>query len=469
MNKAPFAASSSPVCALSATEAVREIRAGHMSPLDAVEASIAQIEATDPVINAMPVRCFDRARLAARHLMETHARGAQWPLLCGLPIAVKDNTDVALVPTSGGSPLTAGRVPEISDPVIATLENNGAITIGKSNLSELGGANTTNSLFGATRNPLFPDMTAGGSSGGSAAALAARQVYLGHGNDVGGSLRTPAAFCGVAGLRPTPGLIARKSLADPFDMVFVEGPMARDITDLALMLDAMTGYHPADLMSRQTPASFQMAAARPEAGMRVAISDDLGILPVAANTKAGFHQAIERLSRSAGSRWTETVPDLAGAPKMIRALRGLNYLASWQHRWPGERDSFTAEVAGDIIHGTSLSPADIARAIDHRASLYRRMQAFFELHDVLICPTTQVSPFPVDLRWPGEIDGQTLETYVDWIMITYIWSVMGCPALALPAGTGPDGMPISLQIVGPPRSEARLLAFAAWAEIELGT
>jgi amidase len=463
MDDASGLAPPSVIAALSAVDAIAEIRKGHLSPLDIVEAAIERIEATDTGINAIPVRRFESARDEARRLMEKKACGEDWPLLCGLPLAVKDNTDVAGVPTSGGSALTAGRVPDISNPAIDRLQRNGAIVIGKSNLSELGGANTTNALFGATRHPFFPALTSGGSSGGSAAALAAHQIHLGHGNDVGGSLRTPAAFCGAAGLRPTPGLVPRKPLSDPFDTVFVEGPMARTIPDLALMLDAMTGFHAADLLSREQPASFQNAAARPSWAGRIAVSEDLSLLPVDQDIRSGFRGAIGRLAR-AGCVMNEAAPDLAGLPRVIRALRGLAYLASWGRLWPQAREHFTAEVAGDIAFGESLSARDIASAIEQRAAIYRRMQGFFTEFDILICPTTQVAPFPVEIMWPAEIDGVPSESYIDWIMITYAWSILGCPALAVPAGRDRAGMPLSLQIVGPPHSEERLIAFAAGVE-----
>jgi amidase len=453
------------VLALSAVDAIAEIRKGHLSPLDVIDASIERIEATDADINAIPVRCFEAARSEARRLMERKAGGEDWPLLCGLPLAVKDNSDVADVPTSGGSALTAGRVPDVSNPAIARLQRNGAIVIGKSNLSELGGANTTNAMFGATRNPFFPALTSGGSSGGSAAALAAHQIHLGHGNDVGGSLRTPAAFCGVAGLRPTPGLVPRKPLSDPFDTVFVEGPMARTIPDLALMLDAMTGFHGPDLLSREQHATFQNAA-RPSWTGRIAVSENLGILPVDQDIRAGFRGAIDRLQR-AGCTMRETAPDLAGLPGVIRALRGLAYLATWGRLWPQSRERFTPEVAGDIAFGESLSARDIAFAMEQRAAIYRRIQGFFGEFDILVCPTTQVAPFPVEIMWPAEIDGVTSESYIDWIMITYVWSILGCPALAVPAGRDQAGMPLSLQIVGPPHSEERLIAFAAGVQQEL--
>ncbi|TGN84333.1 amidase [Bradyrhizobium yuanmingense] len=463
MSDAPGLAPSTGILALSAVDAIAEIRKGHLSPLDVVDAAIDRIEATDAGINAIPVRCFEAARGEARRLMEKKAAGEDWPLLCGLPLAVKDNTDVAGVPTSGGSALTARGAPEISNPAIDRLQRNGAIVVGKSNLSELGGANTTNALFGATRNPFFPALTAGGSSGGSAAALAAHQVYLAHGNDVGGSLRTPAAFCGVAGLRPTPGLVPRKPLSDPFDTVFVEGPMARTIPDLALMLDAMAGFHPPDLLSREHPASFRNAAARPGWAGRIAVSEDLGLLPVDHDIRSAFRGAIDRL-QPAGCRVSETAPDLAGLPRVIRALRGLAYLATWGRLWPQSRAAFTPEVAGDIAHGESLSATDIAAAMEQRAAIYRRMQDFFGDIDILICPTVQVAPFPVEIMWPAEIEGTASKIYIDWIMITYVWSILGCPALAVPAGRDGAGMPVSLQVVGPPHSEERLISFAARIE-----
>lgn len=464
MRPAPATQPGSP-CDLSAFEAIREVRSGHLSPLDLVDAAIARIEATDPAVNALPVRCFERARSRARALMEKKAAGGGWPLLAGLTLAVKDNTDVGGVPTSGGSPITAGRVPEASDPVVALLEANGAVVVGKSNLSELGGANTTNSLFGATRNPWRPELTAGGSSGGSAAALALGQVHLGHGNDVGGSLRTPAAFCGVAGLRPTPGLVPRKPMADPYDTVFVEGPMARTVGETALMLDAMAGFHAPDLFSRAPAAAFLDAARSPTAPARVAVSEDLGCLPVAPAVRAALRRSAERLG-GAGCRLEEGSPDLSGLPETIKVLRGMAYLAAWGGLWPRERSRFTPEVAGDIAFGRSLGADRIADALAGRAVFYRRAIGFFETCDLLVCPAVQERPFPVEQAWPRAIDGRACESYVDWIMITYVWSVLGCPAIAVPVGFDEDGLPVSVQIVGPPHSEAKLLAFAAWVEAE---
>lgn len=454
-------------CDMSALEVREEVRLGHLSPLDLVDAAIARIEATDSVVNAVPVRCFERARGRARQMMDRAVQGGGWPLLAGLTLVVKDNTDVGGVATSGGSAITDGRIPLTSDPVIGLLESNGAIVVGKSNLSELGGANTTNALFGPTRNPHRTDLTAGGSSGGSAAALALGQVHLGHGNDVGGSLRTPAAFCGVAGLRPTPGLVPRKPMADPFDTIFVEGPMARSVPELALMLDAMSGFHAPDLLSRRADAAYLDVARAARLPERVAISEDLGLLPVDPAVRTDFRALLTRLGQKQACTLVPAAPSLHGLPEAIRCLRGLNYVASWQEHWPRDEHRFTPEVAGDIAFGQSLTPDRIARAMIDRATAYRAMSDFFAHHDLLVCPAVQVPPFPVEEHWPRMIDGQECSSYVDWIMITYVWSVLGCPAIAVPAGRDDAGLPVSIQIIGPPHADAAVLAFAAWVEAVL--
>lgn len=451
----------------SALETLEAIEAGYFSPRDVVESAIARIEATDPFVNAMPVRCFERALAAADAMAERQAAGEPWPPLAGLTVAVKDNADVAGVPTSGGSPITAGQLPAVSHPAVARLEANGAIVIGKSNLSELGGANTTNRLFGATRNPYDTSLTAGGSSGGSAAALATGQVLLAHGNDVGGSLRTPAAFCGVTGLRPTPGIVARKPLSDPFDTIFVEGPMARSVADLALMLDAMAGPAAADLLSRPAAHSCLDAALSPAPPRLAAVSPDLGSLPVDRAIRIGFDALTARLAR-AGLEAETASPDVSGAQPVIDILRGLSYAASWGALWPARRADFTAEVGGDITRGLALTGAGIGAAMAARAALYREVLAFFARYDVLICPVTQVPPFPVEIPWPTEIDGVTCPTYVHWIAITYVWSVVGCPALAVSLGRDAAGLPLAVQVVGPPHSEHRLLAVGAWLESAVG-
>jgi len=451
---------------ISALEARDRIRAGDLTPLDLVEASIRRIEAVDNRFNAIPVHCFDRALEQARTLMARHASEPEtYPLLAGLPLAVKDNSDVAGVPTSGGSPITAGQMPIVSDPVIARLEAHGAIPVGKSNLSELGGANTTNALFGPTRNPFDPALTPAGSSGGSAASLAAGEVLIAHGNDVGGSLRTPAGFCGVVGLRPTPGLVPRKLVADPEDTVFVEGPMARTVADTALLLDGMAGFLRSDPLSYDGRAegSFLASALRPRPPGRVAISADLGLLPISKEVRRDFAH-VERLLAREDIDFDQAEPDFTGVQKAIDIIRGIGYASKWQTKWPAQAHRFTADVRGDIARGMSASTDEIATAHRRREILVRDVEAFFRTYDLLICPVTQTGPFPVETPWPSEIDGVRLDTYIEWIAITYFWSIVGVPSLTVSIGRDEKGFPIGVQLVGPARSEHRMLSFAAWLE-----
>lgn len=452
---------------LSAARVVDLLHARAVSPLELVEASIRRIEAIDGAVNALPARCFGRARLQAAAL--GGLGDGLPPLLGGLPIAVKDNNDVGGVVTSGGTALFKDRLAATSDRTIAHLERNGAIPVAKANLSELGGANTTNRLFGTTRNPRDVRLTCGGSSGGSAVAVATGQVWMAHGNDVGGSLRIPPAFCGIAGLRPTPGRVVRKAMCEPFDTVMVDGPLARSVEDLGLLFDAMVGFDAADPLSAPSHDGPFRAAARaprrPEG--RVGFSGTPGGLPVEGAIAAVFAQAMARLA-AAGLRLEEAQPDSTGARKAIEVLRGDAYATAWEQQLPGlPADAFTPQVMGDIERGLAQSAAAVRAAQRWRTQLSRNVTAFWCEHDFFICPATQAMPFAAQQSHPTRIAGEEMRSYFDWISINYVWSLVACPVLAVPAGLAPDGMPVGLQVMGPPRSEAALLAFGAWLEREL--
>src|SRR5215475_12266472 len=281
------AASATELWRLTARQAVDLLKRREIRPLDLVEASLARIAATDSAIHAMPTLCAERAKAEA-------ASANAGSLLAGLPIAVKDLEDVAGVRTTYGSPIYAAHVPARSDLMVERLEGAGAVVVGKSNTPEFGaGANTYNQLFEATRTPWQTDLTAGGSSGGSAAALAAGQVWLATGSDLGGSLRTPASFCGVVGLRPSPGRVAGGPSKLPFDSMSVKGPMARNVGDVALMLDAMAGRSDEDPMSLEAPAEpFLAAALAPRLPRRVAYSPDLGICHLAPAVRDAADEAV---------------------------------------------------------------------------------------------------------------------------------------------------------------------------------
>jgi amidase len=444
----------------------RLLASGELTSVELVDAAARRIAIIEPAVNALPTLCLERARGQAQSA-DSARRAGQKTLLGGLPIVVKDNNDVGGVRTTGGTPIFRTRMAEVSDRTVAKLESNGAIVLGKSNLSELGGAQTTNAVHGTTRNPYDIRLTCGGSSGGAAVALATGETWLAHGNDLGGSLRIPAAFCNVTGLRPTPGRVPRKRLANPFDTMAVEGPMARDVADLAFMFDAMVGFDPGDpLTSPNSEAPFLDAAASPHKPDRLAMSVDLGELPISDDIRVAMAELM-RLFERAGITIATDSPDVAGAMDAFRALRGSNFLAAWDPFMAEHRSQFPEPVMEDIERGRHQAGAALAAAERYRAELFRRTIDFLDTHRFLVCPATQAMPFAVETLFLTELDGRKLSTYLDWISITAIWSLTGCPAISVPVGFSKDGLPIGIQILSHPRREADLFHLAAWIEREI--
>ena len=448
---------------LSAAEAVALSKRGEVSPLELVAAAAERIAATDGALNAMPTLCLDRARDHARRIIAQRAKdGAGGTLLGGLPIAVKDLNDVAGVRTTYGSPIFADHVPDRSDIMVERLEAAGAIVIGKSNTPEFGaGASTFNEVFGKTRNPWNTAKSVAGSSGGSAAALAAGQVWLATGSDLGGSLRTPASFISVVGLRPSPGRVAHGPRDDPFNTLSVAGPMARSAGDAALFLDALCGAHPEDPLSLAAPArSFSDAVAARKPPRRVGFSPNLGIVPVDREVAAICERAARRFA-DMGAEVVEAHPDFSEAIEAFQTLRALAFATGMAGHLRDHRDKLKPEIVWNIEKGLALSAEDVARAQLARGRLYKSVAAFFETHDLLLCPTAIVPPFDVDVRYVEEAEGQRFDNYVHWISITFAVTLTSCPAVSAPAGFTESGLPVGLQIVGPPRGEALTLAAAA--------
>ncbi|MFZ5792356.1 MAG: amidase [Pseudomonadota bacterium] len=451
---------------LTACGAVDLLRQGEVSPLDLVEASLARIEQVNPKINAIVTLCAERARNQARRLMATKPKAAderRW--LAGLPFAVKDLNDVAGVRTTYGSPIFADNVPERSDIMVERLEANGGIPIGMSNTPEFGaGANTFNEVFGETLNPWNTSLNAGGSSGGSAAALATGEVWLATGSDLGGSLRTPASFCSVVGLRPSPGRVAAGPAEIKFDTLSVNGPMARNVEDVALMLDAMVGWHVEDPLSLEAPlASFREAAAARIAPRRVAFSPDLGVTPVAPETRAICKAAAERFAEL-GAIVDEACPDFSGVPQAFQTLRAVDYVAAMRPLYERQREKLKPDVIWNVERGLKLTTEEIGRALIRRGRLYAQMVEFFSTYDLLLAPAACTPPLDVKIRWVREVDGQRFDNYVEWLKLASVITMTSCPAVAIPAGFTKDGRPVGLQLVGRPRGEAALLSAAAALE-----
>ncbi|MDP1532273.1 MAG: amidase [Rubrivivax sp.] len=449
-----------------ATEAVARLRNGEVSPLDLIDVAERRIADTNPRINAIVTLCLDRARDHARRLMNEPRTDRAANFLHGLPIAVKDNTDVEGVRCTSGSKVFENRIAPGSDPVVKRLEAHGAIVIGKTNLPEFAaGGNTFNDVFGATRNPRDTRMSASGSSGGSAAALAAGQVWLATGNDFGGSIRTPAAFCGVSGLRPSPGMVARLQ-KQPFNPLSVEGPMARTVADVALMFDAEAGFDARDPLSpRGDPLpSFAQFAARPQKPRRVAVSADLGVAPVVdREVRAGIAAVAVKLAAE-GVIVEEAHPDLSDAARHFLTLRGAVYIARIAPLLAENRHLLKPEVIENTEFGLGLRLQDVVAAEIAQGEIIRRCAAFFDKYDALICPATLCPPFPVELRYPENWDGIAFEGYMGWLVLTCAVTMTACPVLALPGGFTSGGLPLGLQVVGRPRGEAALFAQGSWLE-----
>jgi amidase len=461
------------LCAKDAVTLAGMLRRREVSAREVVAAHIARIEALDGAVNAVVTRCFDAALAKAAAADAALARGESTGLLHGLPVAHKDLVDTAGVRTTYGSPLFAGNVPERDALVVQRMSAAGAISLGKTNAPEFGaGSHTVNPVFGATRNPFDLSRSAGGSSGGAAAALAARMICLADGSDLGGSLRNPASFCSVVGLRPSPGRVPDWPFSDVADVLGVAGPMARTVADVALLLMVLSGPEP------RVPLALDAAppAAEPDQiagllerdlrGVRVAWSADLGlpVEPAVLETLAPSRQLLADL----GCEVIDAAPDLSGADFVFRTWRAFRFatnLGPLLREHPGQ---IGPNVTWNIERGLELSVADLGRATLWQAALAERVSAFFDSYEVLACPVAQVVPFDVTLDWVHDIDGHPQHTYLDWMASAYQISVTGLPAISVPAGFTPDGLPVGLQLVGRRRADWALLGVAHAVEAATG-
>ena len=444
-----------------ATEIRDLVARREVSAREVLQATRERIAQVNPTLNAI-VTMNDRAAAEAAAVDAALARGEAPGLLCGLPVGIKDVTPVAGVRTTYGSPIFAEHVPAEDAAVVTRLRRAGAVIIGKTNCPEFAaGGNTFNQVFGATRNPWDPSKSAGGSTGGGAAALATGMIALAEGTDLGGSLRIPASFCGVAGLRPSVGLVPTSPNGWLWDTLQVSGPMARTPGDVALMLQAMAGAGPeAPLGSSIRDRDFAAAAAAGIAkGLRVAYAPDpAGI---------GIDADIERLCRAAafslgdeGAVVGEEDVDLAFVRPAFLSLRGLWFVTQLRALLP-QRDRFGPNVANNVRAGLETTVEQLADAEQARGRLWHMCRDLFARVDCVVTPCMAVPPFPVTESYPQTVAGRPMTTYVDWIAPTFVWSMTGLPVAAVPAGLDARGLPVGLQIVGPPLGEELVLAVAA--------
>ncbi len=445
----------------------RLLEKGEITPLDCLDALETRIALVDPHVNALPTLCFDRARDHARRLIKKPS--SERGVLGGIPVAIKDLTNVAGVRSTQGSPIFANHIPETSDLMVEHIEAEGGVIYAKSNTPEFGaGANTFNPVFGATRNPYNTALSAAGSSGGSAVALATGMAWLAQGSDLGGSLRNPASFNNIVGLRPTPGRVAFTRGGRFDSSLSVEGPMARTVEDLAFFLDAMSGDDPRDPLSKPRPATSFLNATRTKTkSLRVAYSEDLGITPVDREVRSITRKAAEQFQKI-GAHVEDAHPDVSDAYAIFQTLRAQSYAIGMRDLMRDHREALKPEVIWNTEKGLALTMVDVANAELARTALMQRVANFFDHYDVLLCPATIVPPFPVEERAVMSCDGVAFETYVDWLLIVAVATLAGCPALSLPCGFTKTGLPVGLQMIGPANGEAKLLAAAYQLETALG-
>jgi amidase len=447
------------LCFRPATELAQMLRTREVSARELLDAHLERIGRLNPAVNAVVTLDAEGARAAADAADAALAAGEDVGPLHGLPVAHKDTHATGGMRTTWGSPLHADTVPLRDELIVARYKAAGAVRVGKTNVPEFAaGSHTYNTVFGASHNPYRHGLSVGGSSGGAAASLAAGFVPLADGSDMGGSLRNPAAFCNVVGLRPTPGRVPTWPAALGWSQLSVQGPMGRTVADVALQLSVLAGPDPRVPISlSDDPAGFAAPLPGRLDGLRVAWAPDLGgqvtVDPAVTSVLASSVGVFESL----GAGVEEGSPDLSGADEVFGTLRAWLFEATY-----GEISSRTPEKVKESIRwnaelGAKLTGPDLARAEQLHTKLYERMVAFFERYDVLVAPTTQVLPFPVEIEYPTEIAGVHQDNYLEWMRSCTVISATGCPALSVPGGFTTDGLPVGLQIIGPPRDDRRVL------------
>ena len=437
------------ICFLTATELSRLVRARELSAGEVLEAHLDQIDRLNPKVNAIVTLVADRAREQARAADRALAAGNEVGPLHGLPIAHKDLVWTRGIRTTFGTLACKDFVPPRDALIVERLKQAGAVTIGKTNTPEFGaGSQTFNPVFGETRNPYDTSKTCGGSSGGAAVALACGMQPLADGSDTGGSLRNPANFCNVVGLRPSPGRVPIWPSQAGWYTIGVQGPMARTVRDAALMLSAIAGPDRRSPISIAEPGSrFAAPLERDFRECRIAWSPTLGGLPVDPRVTRVLEDQ-RQVFESLGCRIEESTPDLEDAEVVFRAWRAWRFELTLSALNPGQQSRLKDTLKEEIEAARKLSGIDLSRAELRRTQLYHRVREFMETFEFLVCPVNQVPPFDVKQPYVEEINGVRMNTYIDWMRSCWTISVLGLPAISVPAGFTPEGLPVGIQIVG---------------------
>jgi amidase len=449
------------ICFLPAGQLVRHIHARELSALEVMDAHLAQTERVNPAVNAIVTYLPELGRSGAQAVDAALARGDDPGPLAGLPVVHKDLAVTRGIRTTFGSPIYRDFVPDVDAIIVERLKRAGAVTFGKTNTPEFGaGSQTFNPVFGATRNPYDLSKTCGGSSGGAAVALACGMAPIADGSDLGGSLRNPASFCNVVGMRPSAGRVPNWPGFSAWFPLSVVGPMARTVPDTALMLSAIAGPDPRSPISLQEPgSSFARPLARDFKGTRIAWSPDLGGLPVEPEVAEALN-AQRRVFADLGCLVVDATPDLSDADEIFRVMRAWNFELCYGQLLKSRRGLMKDTLIWNIEEGARLTGPQLGAAESKRTQLFHRMREFMDDHDFLIAPVAQVLPFDIDVPYVTEINGIRMESYIDWMRSCYYITVTGSPAISVPCGFSRTGLPVGLQIVGRYRDDFGVLQIA---------
>jgi amidase len=447
---------------LPATTLARMIRDKQVSALEVTRAHLAQIDRVNPKVNAIVTLDAEGALARARAADARQARGEPLGPLHGLPVAHKDLFLTRGMRTTMGSPIFKDQVPERSMLVVDRTWDAGAICVGKTNTPEFGaGSQTFNAVFGATKNPYDLTKTCGGSSGGAGVVLATGMVPIADGSDLGASLRNPGNFCNVVGLRPSPGRVPTWPTRHLWGTLGVEGPMARTVEDAALLLSVQAGPDDRVPISLMEPgATFRAPLARDFKGVKVAFAPGFGGQVPVDQRVFDVIAAQQEVFASLGCVMDDVVPDFSGAHEVFLNLRAHLFELNNGVYLDWHRDKLKETVIWNIEAGRKLSAADLARADDARSRIYERVAAFFERWEYLVTVVNQVPPFSIDEEYPTEINGEKLATYLDWMKSCYYITITGHPAISVPAGFTPAGLPVGIQIVGRRNADFAVLQLA---------
>ncbi|WP_417583561.1 amidase [Nitrincola sp.] len=454
-------------CDLSAMEARRLMASKKLSAVELAESCIARAEAVNPAVNALVAQDFTAMRTAAVAAQKAIDRGDKLGILHGLPLCVKDMVDVTGLPTTFGSEIYADNIAKSDDSMVAQLRTEGALVMGKANNPEWSaGGNTRNAVYGVTANPFDLTRSAAGSSGGSAVAVACGMTPLATGSDTGGSLRSPAAFCGVVGFRTTPGVVPGHSRPLGWMPMSLNGPMARTVDDVSLMLSAMIRPDRRDpwvtVINDQAvldPGPFRHLPGYDLCRARVAFTHDFGFAMTERMIAESFHNKLSRFGHVFG-QFDEAHPDCLEADDTFAVIRALAFSGHHRELLQQYPDKVGPNVRENVKEGEGYSALDVVRALTNQTRLYRQWQLFFEQYDFVLAPTTTISPRNWHELYPSEIDGEPTQSYYHWLSMAYASTLAGHPSVTLPTGRDANGMPFGLQIIGRRGSDLQTLAFA---------